>query len=380
MNAPVQAPPPPDAPEQGRDLRAIAAMVWHWVRRRLSVPIQLFARTAQPFGLLLIVFLGGTLGFWMLGRFYGQDWSLLECAFMTSITLTTVGYGDTIGVSQYPGGKIYVMILIVSGMGATLYSVSSLTAFFVEGYLGRLFREARMERIIEGLRGHTIICGAGATGTHVIEEHAQSGADFVVIDSDRDHLEHALDVHGQFPYIEGDATDEEVLRKAGIERANKLVAVLGNDKDNLFLVVTARYVVPELIIIAKCVEHDSVGKFNAAGASHVVSPTYIGGMRIASQALRPHVVDFLDAMLRTAGEARVAECTIEEGSELAGKRILESRIGERVGLLVVAMKRFGERDFVYSPASDTVLSAGAVIVVIGPLAKVQILEKMARRT
>lgn len=349
-----------------------------FLERQLGAPITLLKRVAQPILLLLAVFLMGTMGYMVIGVFEDQHWTLVECAFMTSITLTTVGYGDPLGVTQLLSGQIYTMLLIVAGMGATLYSVSAMTAFIVEGHMGRIFKEERVENRIERLTGHTIVCGAGETGSHVIEEHLSVGKDFVVIDADEERLERMAAEHPDLLYIKGDATDEEVLERVGIHRASGLVAALTTDKDNLFLLVTARYMCPDLYIVSKCLDHDSRGKFHAAGATHVVSPTFIGGMRLASQVLRPHVVDFLDGMLRGQGSARVSECVVEDGSDVCGKTIAETRINERVGLLIVAMRRAGEQAFIYSPAGDTVLEPGSVVVVIGPTERVEHLEKLTR--
>lgn len=348
------------------------------IARQLGLPLKLLGRVAQPLSLLLLVFVAGTAGYWLIGYTNDRSWSLVDCAYMTAITLTTVGYGDSLGVSELVVGKLYTMFLIVSGMGATLYSVSTLTAFIVEGTIGRIFEESKVQQRRESLAGHTIICGAGQTGIHVIEEHAATGHSFCVIEKDEAAIEFLLEHFPDVVYVQGDATSEEVLEEAGVRRCDGLVAVLSTDKDNLFLVVTARYLRSDLPIVTKCDDHDSVGKFRAAGADQVVSPTYIGGMRMASQMLRPNVVDFLDSMLRSSGRARVSETIIEEGSEMAGKTIAESRLMEKVGLLVVAMKLPGEADFIYSPVSGTVLAPGCVLVVIGPIEKVTVLERLAK--
>jgi voltage-gated potassium channel len=348
--------------------------------RLLGAPLALLNRLAPPIGLLVAVFLLGTAGYFIIGVASGKDWPLLDCAFMTSITLTTVGYGDHLGISQMPFAQVYTMFLIVIGMGATLYSTSAVTAFIVEGHMGRVFKEERMETRIERLRGHTIICGAGETGSHVVLEHSNVGSDFCVVDRNTRRLENLIEEIPKALYIEGDATKEETLEKAGIHRAAGLVAALSSDKDNLFLLVTARYMRPDLPIVAKCLDHDSVPKFQAAGATHVVSPTYIGGLRLASQVLRPHVVDFLDGMLRGAGNARVSEAVVEEGSEVAGKTLAEARVAERVGLLVVAYRGPGEPTFSYSPGGDTLLEPGSIVVVIGPMDRVRTLESMVSRS
>jgi voltage-gated potassium channel len=350
-----------------------------FLERTLGAPLVLLKRVAQPITLLLAVFLMGTAGYMILGAVEGKGWSLIDCALMTSITLTTVGYGDHLGATEFLSGQIYTMLLIVAGMGGTLYSVSAMTAFIVEGHMGRIFKEERVENRIDRLTDHTIICGAGETGSHVIEEHLSVGKPFVCIDSNEERLDRLAQEHPELLFIVGDATDEEVLERAGVQRASGLVAALSTDKDNLFLLVTARYMCPDLYIVAKCLEHDSRGKFHAAGATHVISPTFIGGMRPASQVLRPSVVDFLDSMLRGQGSARVSECVVEQGSEIAGMTIAETRINERVGLLIVAMRPPGESAFVYSPSGETRLPPGSVIVVIGPTERVQMLDELTRR-
>jgi len=349
-----------------------------YLERSFGAPVVLLKRLAQPFLLLLAVFLAGTAGYMIIGVFEGKNWALIDCALMTSITLTTVGYGDHLGATELFSGKIYTMFLIVAGMGTTLYSVSAMTAFIVEGNMGRIFKEERVENQIERLSGHTIICGVGETGMHVIEEHISVDKPFVCIDANLERLERMSAEHPDLLYVHGDATDEELLERAGVQRASGLVAALSTDKDNLYLLVTARYMCPDLYIVAKCLDHDARGKFNAAGATHVVSPTFIGGMRLASQVLRPHVVDFLDGMLRGQGAARVSECVVEEGSEIAGQTIAETRINQRVGLLIVAMRPSGEHGFVYSPSGDTTLLPGSVIVVIGPTERISQLEALTR--
>jgi voltage-gated potassium channel len=266
------------------------------------------------------------------------------------------------------------MTLIVSGMGATLYSVGALTAFFVEGQLGRIFRERRMYNAIEDLEGHAIICGGGRTGVHVVEEHFLLGKPFVVIDNDIEHLRSLEEHHKGILTLHGDATHEETLEKAGIRRAGALVAALGTDKDNLYLTVTARYMCKDLAIIVRVLDHDTAPRFEAAGATTVVSPTYLGGLRLAAQVLQPRVVDFLDGMLQSSNDTSVTEAVVQPDSELADRTLSESRLAERVGLLVVALRYPGEKNFLYSPPGDTKLPPGTVVVVIGPKDRVKRLE------
>jgi voltage-gated potassium channel len=235
-----------------------------------------------------------------------------------------------------------------------------------------------MERLIEKLSGHTIICGSGKTGTRVIEEHAALHRSFVVIDRNELILQHHAQRFPGMAYIVGDATSEETLVAAGIERARSLVATLGTDKDNLFLLVTARYLRKDLRIASEAHDPEASAKFRAAGADYVVSPTFIGGMRIASHILRPAVVDFLDAMLRGDQTARVLEVMIGHGSELAGRTILDSHVHQKTGLLIVALRPPNSQDFVYSPQGDALLLPGTVVVLIGPVAQIPRLEELAR--
>lgn len=350
----------------------------HPLVRPLGLPLALLSRLSRPLTALLVVFLVGTFGYWVLGVVTERGWSLLDAAWMTSLTLTTVGYADVLGAGDFVAGRLYTMGLIVAGLGATLYSVSALTAFILEGHLGRLFKEARVERDIERLSCHTIICGCGETGVHVVAEHLSEERPFVIVDRNPARVRALLDGREDVLLVEGDATREETLERAGIERADSLVAALTTDKDNLFLVVTARYLRKDLRIVAKCIDYESVPKFRAAGATHVVSPTYIGGVRIASHVLRPHVVDFLDEMLRARGSARVAEALVRPGAELAGRTLSEANLAERAGVVVIGVRRPGEAGFGYMPRSDIVLEAGSVLVAIGTRESLRDLERLAR--
>lgn len=347
--------------------------------RPFGLPLTLVSRLSRPLTALLAVFLGGTLGYWALGVSTGRPWSLLDAAWMTSTTLTTVGYSDFLGVSDFPAGRLYTMALLVAGLGATLYSVSAVTAFIIEGHLGRLFKEARMERDIDRVACHTIICGCGETGVHVVEEHLQAGRPFVIVDRDPARVRALLgDRADAVLLLEGDATREDTLEQAGIDRAEGLVATLTSDKDNVFLVVTARYLKKDLRIVAKCIDYESVPKFRAAGATHVVSPTHIGGLRIAGHVLRPHMMDFVDDMLRSRTSARATEARVRRGSELDGKTLREANLAERAGALVIAIRREGEEEFSYMPSSDTRLEAGSVLVVIGTRESLADLEALVR--
>lgn len=343
------------------------------------IGLLLLRRLGAPISLLVAVLVFGALGYQLIGEVHGQHWAFLDCVFMAVISLLTVGYGDDLGVHKYEWGRLYTIVLLLLGAGIATYAFSTITAFVVEGHIRKHFKERRMQRDIEKLTQHTIICGCGTTGVHVVQEHITTGVPFIVLEKSAEALEEARASLGEFPCIVADATDEKVLQQAGISRARALVSALADDKDNLFLVVTARYLRKDLPIVVKAMGHGSEGKFRAAGATDVVSPTFIGGMRIASLVVRPQVVTFLDTMLRAKGKARVSEAVVDAGSKLDGMKLGDAAIQDGVGLSVVALKHTNEPDFVYAPGGDTVLRAGTTIIVIGPLDRVHHLEAMASK-
>lgn len=314
----------------------------------------------------------GTTGYSILG---GDEYDLLQCAFMTVITLTTIGYGEVIKISDNHALTIYTMILGIGGMGIVLYSLSAVTAVLVRGEVRRIRKRAWLMNEISEMQDHIIVCGVGTTGRHVVRELDRSGADFVLIDPDED-------VEKEWPkrpVLLEDATREETLEKAAVHRAKGLIACLSNDKDNVLLVLAARILNPTLVIIARGIEAGMPEKLYRAGANYVVVPPEIGGMRIASQMLRPNVVSFLDRMLPAKGEVvRVEEVEIQAGSSIAGKRIDASRIHEEAGLTVIAMRKPRQETFTYNPGPEDVLEPGMVVLVIGTPKQHEALARMAR--
>ncbi|HAZ13476.1 MAG: hypothetical protein A2X86_13180 [Bdellovibrionales bacterium GWA2_49_15] len=315
-----------------------------------------------PFLLSFLTLFGGSLGYHLL---YPHEpwWRLL---YMTSITLSTVGYGDIFQVEHSPTATLYTMVLMLAGMGLVLYSISTITAYVLEGQLGELFLVQSMRRRVARMKGHYIICGAGETGIHVISEMVHSKHEFVVLEADTAKRDK---IRGLFPdccVLVGDATSDELLKEAKIESAHGLVAALSNDKDNLFLTISARMLNHEIKIVSKAIDLTLVGKLKTAGADYVVSPNFIGGMRMASEILRPHVVTFLDGMLRGKDKsARIEEVVVAKSSPFCGKSLQESRIYEECGLYIMALKSpGGAADFIYNPPLETRLNAGTVLLFI----------------
>src|SRR5512138_233151 len=244
--------------------------------------------------LLLLVIAGGTFGYWGLSRTYlpvGEQWSLGDCAYMTTISITTVGYGEIIEVARVPYARLLTVLIIFSGLGVAVYFASALTAFVVEGEFQQLRKRRRMRQQMAKVSGHIIVCGIGTSGLHVVTELLASRWQVVCIDASEERIRRVHDLPGgdRVPCILGDATADEVLKEAGIERARGVIATLASDKENLFVVISARQLNPQLKIVAKGVDIGVSEKLRRAGADVVVTPAYIGGIRMVSEMVRPQV-------------------------------------------------------------------------------------------
>jgi voltage-gated potassium channel len=295
---------------------------------------------------------------------------------MTSITLTTVGYSEVL-TDMGAGTRIFTMILMWSGMGVTLYAVSTVTAFVVERHLGRYWRERKMAKKIENLKGHVIICGAGKTGLYIAREFHTTQSPCCIIDSDPERVELARKRFPEAAIVQGDATVDTTLELAGVTRAKGVIVGLGEDSRNLLVTVTTRFKYPKIKIVARVEDDKLAPKFRHAGADYVVNPSFIGGMRMASEMLRPHVVTFLDRMLRgSSPTTRVEEVTVEAGSPVAGTRLGAANLLEQTGLHPIAVLPAGETEYTYNPKSDLILEAGTVMIVIGKRDQLDSLERL----
>lgn len=302
-------------------------------------------------------------------------WTVFDAIFMTAITLTTVGYGD---YNMSNTGKLFTIVLLIGGVGVFAYGISVATAFIVEGQLREVFQRKRMEKAIDKLSNHYIICGIGDTGIHVLDELIHTNVDLVAVEGNQTRIDHLLETR-HFLYVHGDATDDEVLIRAGIERARGLIASLSTDRDNLFVVLSAKQLNPKLRVVSKAVEANSQIKLRKAGADSVVLPDQIGGLRLASTVIRPHVVDFLDMMLKHQVATRFAESVIQAGSDLVGRTLGEARLPEQTGLVVVAV-RDREGQFIYNPPDQLRLNAGDALIIIADNNQLAKLNKLTEHT
>ena len=340
---------------------------------------ELRGRLVAAFAAVLFVLIVGTAGYYVMG---GGRWGVFDCFYMTIISLTTVGYGEVLtGFDQVAHARAFTVLLLVLGMGTMVYFASTLTALIIEGDLRRALRHTRMRKQIAKLENHVVVCGAGSTGGHAIEELMEYAIPTVAIDMDRDRLEDIAELHpgAHFKYIVGDATDDVVLEEAAVSQARGVVSALAGDKDNLFVVVSARQMNSRARIVARGSNLQILEKLKKAGADTVVSPNYIGGMRMVSELLRPEVVKFLDEMRRDKSRVRIEEVSVPDRSPLAGKTLGNSGIRTPAGeILVLAVQVPGAEGYRFNPGADFVLVGGMTLVVLGPLAEVERLREKAQ--
>jgi voltage-gated potassium channel len=331
---------------------------------------------------LLSLFIVSSVVYYLLGQYYYSEgliekpWTVMDCVFMVSITLSTIGYGDWLGIRNLTMAEIYTMFLALAGIGVPAFIISTGTALLVEGVISDTFRKRRMQQEISSLSNHIIICGGGITGQHCIEEMIKIGQKFVVVDSNEDRLRELIEEIGVFPYVAGHADRDEVLQAAGIARASGLLCCLREDKDNLFITLTARVLNPELRIVSKGVEDHVRRKMVMAGANSIVNPTAIGGLRMVSELLRPATTSFLDSMLRDRTATRFGELVVGKDAPLCGKTLAEADLRHRADVLIVAARHPGQESFIYNPKADFLLEASCVVVVLGAVGEIEKLRPM----
>ncbi len=324
----------------------------------IAMPPQLRRRFIWSSAFLLAIILIGTVGYWFIG---GKQYSFVDTLYMTVITIATIGFGEIIDLAGNPGGRLFTIFIAISGIGALTYVVTNLTAHVVEGELTESFRRRRMEKMVNNYRNHFIVCGFGAIGSYIAGELYGTGRSYVVMDADKEVVERALQSLPDQIVLEGDATDNDALIKAGIERARGLFAVTGDDNQNLVISLTAKQVNPRVRVVARCNDIRNDEKIRRAGADAVVSPGFIGGLRMASEMIRPTVVSFLDMMLRERDKSlQVEEISLPEA--FVGKAISALDLRRHPQTLVLAIKT--KDRWIYNPPRDYVIQIGDILVYI----------------
>jgi voltage-gated potassium channel len=318
--------------------------------------------------MLALVVSMGTAGYMIL-----EKWNLLDSLYMTVITLTTVGFSEVNPVSDH--GRILTMTILVSGLGVVGYLVGTLTQIVVEGQLLRIMGRKKLERQIEKLKDHIIICGYGRVGRIICEEIYRSKPTPLVV-IDRDSTVTAKIEDDGHLYLLGDATEEQFLLKAGIRTAKGLATALDSEADNVYITLTAKGLNPSLFIIARAGRIGSEKKLLQAGANHVVSPHQIGGYRMAQALLRPNVAEFIDFATHDPGTGMgMEEIRVGANSKLADVALVDSGIRKELDLIIVAIKK-ADGTMLFNPASHTTIQIGDTLIALGQRSSLIKLEQL----
>jgi voltage-gated potassium channel len=320
---------------------------------------------------ILAVMLGvGTVGYrWI----EGDPWTYFDGFYFTAITLTTIGYGETHPLSA--NGRLFTVVLAYGGVFTLAYFGSELVRSVVTGELRQAIGRQWVDDQLATLSGHLIVCGYGRMGRIVCSELDRQHKPFVVIDRTPELLKDLRLAHA-LP-LAGDATNDDLLRKAGIERARAIITVVGSDSDNLYITLSARLLNPKLLIVARAEEEDAEAKLRKVGANKVISPYLAGGHRAVQAALRPVVLHFMEMATRPEFlDLQIEEVRVAAGSAVAGQSLRHARIGADLGVIVVGMLRPGG-ELVYNPPGDTVLEPDVILIALGQRRQLDQLEKLA---
>ncbi len=333
---------------------------------RRSLENQGIVLAARRVALILVgVVTLGTIGYSVI-----EGWSFFDSFYMTMITLSTVGYGETHPLST--AGRAFTLMLILVGVGNIAYSLAAMTEFFAAGGWKSYRRRARMQEILETISGHTIVCGYGRLGSAIVHSLQQNHSKVVIVEHSQEVCEHARDFDA-LAFVQGDAEDDDVLRQAGIERAHALVAALDNDASNVFLCLTARVLNPNLIIYGKADDPATLVKLERAGANHQFSPSQVAGHRVAWQIVRPAVTDLIGiATDRGRTELAIEEVRAGDLKGLPGVALQRSPLWGVAGVMVLAVKTQSE-GLLFPPRGDYVMDPEDRLVVMG---KVESLAKV----
>ena len=318
--------------------------------------------------LILGVHVAGTLGYVLI-----EGWSVWDAFYMTVITVTTVGYGEVHPMSH--AGRVFTVVVLLTGVGAFFSAFTLFMAHLAEGgFLERRERK-RLARMLDDLDQHFILCGFGRMGEIIAREFARHAVPFVVIERSPERMH--LAIEQGYLAVEADASNEDALKRVRIDRARGLIAAVGTDAENVYAVLSARLLKPDLFIVGRAETDDSRVKLKRAGADRVISPYHLGGLQIAQTAMRPAVVDFVQ--LATSSEnmdLNLEQVRIEPGSSLAGRSLVEAGLRQRFGVVVVGIRRAdGQMDF--NPEPEAAMNAGDDLVVMGRSGSLKDLEMAA---
>lgn len=311
---------------------------------------------------LLVVLMIGAVVFYVAveGRLSGVRWSLTDGLYMVVVTITTIGFGEVHPLSQ--GGRLFTTAFAFTGVVLLAFAARSAASLLVGQQLSAEVQRRRRLRAMSQMTNHYIVCGYGRMGREAVHQLRRRGLPVVAIEQDTSALEPLADT--QVPFIEGNATQDDDLRGAGVERAKCLVAAVGTDEDNLFIVLSARLLNPNLYIVARAGQEAAVDKLRRAGANRVLSPYVLGGRHLAAAAAEPGVVDFLEVVLHEAADAEIVAVTVPENSPTIGKPMLGSGVMEEGGAMILAVIEQDNRLHT-NPRPHTAVKPGDRLIAMG---------------
>jgi len=316
--------------------------------------------------LVILINAFGTIGYMVI-----EGWNFRDSLFMTVITLTTVGYGEVHDLT--PKGEIFTIGLLAGGVGIILYVFATGARVIFEGELKEVLGRRRLEKKLRELKDHYIICGFGRMGRIISRELRSYRLNFVIIEKNPVSPIEAED----YLIFEGDATSDEVLKKAGIESAKGLVSVLSTDAENMYVILSARELNPDIFLLVRASDEGAEQKMLRAGASRVVSPYLTGGLKIAHTILKPAVMDFIEFATKSGNiEFQMEEVPVQKESKLVGRTLDESNIGRDLGVIIVAIKKTSGV-MQSNPPSKTIIEAEDTLIALGEISNLSLLEKMA---
>ena len=321
--------------------------------------------------LQLSAMLIGVVAFGTLGYHFVLGWDWLDALYMTAITISTVGFEEVRHLDV--AGRVLTIVVLLTSAGVFAYALTTLASVVLDARFGSLLWRRRMEGRIKELRDHYVICGFGRTGRAVAEQLARSTQPFIVVEQQPDKVE--LLREREYLFVEGDATHDECLHRARIDHARGLVAALGNDAENVYLVLSARQIKPDLSIVSWATSEESERKVLRAGANHALSPYLQGGRRIATLLTSPHALEFLDHAMGGSDNIRLGEIVVRPGSPLAGNSIKNAGIRRDLGVIVIGIRRAsGKLEF--NPAADVTLHENDILIGIGSPDQIEKLRHM----
>jgi voltage-gated potassium channel len=322
--------------------------------------------------LFIIAIIGiGIIGYKLIGV---EKTSWLDALYMTAITITTVGYEDFVGAGSSTAGKVFTIAYLFLSVGVIFYVFTALAAYMVEGEVRKVFRRRRMEKRIQKMKDHYIVCGIGMVGLYIVHELHETKRPQIAVDSNPAQFDLLKERSMDIPELLGDATENEVLEKAMAKEAKGLFATTNSDNDNIVIALTAKQLNPSLRVICRCNDTKNIDKIKRAGADSVVALNYIGGLRMAAEMTRPHVTDFLQSMLDDKEQTlRVEEVTVPAESAYAGREVEALELSSMGNILLLAV-RSGQGEWIYNPPPTLKLAPQMRLIVLATPEERQLLQ------